>query len=239
MLNLKNGWTDKLIVFYILKGNNIRVRFFIFIVLSFIYISPARGQVGELIWQDEFNNGALDLSKWSYETGTGVNGDFGTGQDEKAVHVIDGRRTGVSEYSNHFNQWYPFEHKMFIILSAGVGGSEYTYGGPIVPEAEFPCSVFIDWVRVYEIGENSLGINNINNTPKINIYPNPANNLLSLQINDNKEYSVRILDLSGRNVLSTRINRSGTIDISGIKTGEYIVLISDGKLTISKKIIKK
>lgn len=84
-----------------------------------------------------------------------------------------------------------------------------------------------------------LGLSNTNNTPLIMLYPNPANNLLSLQINDNKEYSVRIVDLTGRKVLSTYLNKSGVVDISGIKTGEYIVLISDGKLTISKKIIKK
>jgi len=32
---------------------------------------------------------------------------------------------------------------------------------------------------------------------------------------------------------------SGTIDISGIASGEYLVLITDGNLTVSKKIIKK
>lgn len=71
------------------------------------------------------------------------------GQDQISVTTIDNRRVNVSEYSNHFNEWHPFEHKMYAILSAGVGGQQYTYGGPIVPEAQFPCSVYIDWVRVY------------------------------------------------------------------------------------------
>lgn len=161
------------------------------------------------------------------------------GQDEKAIRVIDGQRVGVSEYSNHFNEWHPFEHKMFIILSAGVGGSEYTYGGPIIPEAEFPCSVYIDWVRVYEIGDPGLDINNISSAPEIHIYPNPANNLLNIEIDDNKKYRVRIVDLTGRTILSTRLNRSGAIDISVIAPGKYLVLINDGKLTVSKKVIKR
>ena len=42
-------------------------------------------QVGNLIWEDNFNNGSLDTSKWSYETGTGVNGDWGTGQLDRAT----------------------------------------------------------------------------------------------------------------------------------------------------------
>jgi beta-glucanase (GH16 family) len=38
-----------------------------------------------LIWNDEFNTSTLDASKWSFETGTGVNGDFGTGQLDRAT----------------------------------------------------------------------------------------------------------------------------------------------------------
>jgi len=45
----------------------------------------AFGQVGELVWEDNFNMGELDLSKWNYETGTGVNGDWGTGQLDRAT----------------------------------------------------------------------------------------------------------------------------------------------------------
>ncbi|WP_445735599.1 glycoside hydrolase family 16 protein [Mariniflexile sp.] len=73
------------------------------------------------------------------------------GQDKISVKIIDGRRVNVSEYSNHFEEWHPFEHKMYAILSAGVGGKDYTYGGSIVPEAQFPSDVYIDWVRVYAL----------------------------------------------------------------------------------------
>lgn len=38
-----------------------------------------------LVWSDEFDGTELDLTKWSFETGTGVNGDFGTGQLDRAT----------------------------------------------------------------------------------------------------------------------------------------------------------
>lgn len=38
-----------------------------------------------LLWNDEFNNTTIDPSKWNFETGTGVNGDFGTGQLDRAT----------------------------------------------------------------------------------------------------------------------------------------------------------
>jgi beta-glucanase (GH16 family) len=73
------------------------------------------------------------------------------GDDQEVIRVIDGKRIMLSEYSHHFNEWKPFSHQFYLILSAGVGGNDQqTYGGSIVPQAIFPCSVFIDWVRVYQ-----------------------------------------------------------------------------------------
>lgn len=73
------------------------------------------------------------------------------GQDESGVETVSGKRRMLSEYSNHFAEWQPFQHSFFIILSAGVGGNDSkTYGGAVIPEAVFPCSVHIDWVRVYK-----------------------------------------------------------------------------------------
>ncbi len=73
------------------------------------------------------------------------------GQNEFVISNTTGKRVARSEYSHHFSEWHPYKHKLFAILSGGVGGGQNTYGGAIVPEAEFPCSVFIDWVRVYEL----------------------------------------------------------------------------------------
>jgi beta-glucanase (GH16 family) len=85
-----------------------------------------------------------------FNDGEAFDNGAGDGQDEDAVKLINSRRVKLSEYSNHFPEWYPFKHKFYIILSAGVGGGTQTYGGAITPEAIFPCSVYIDWVRVYK-----------------------------------------------------------------------------------------
>lgn len=73
------------------------------------------------------------------------------GQDADAVVTVGNRRVFKSEYSNHFDEWQPFEKEFYFILSAGVGGNDnMTYGGAIVPEAQFPCTTLIDFVRVYQ-----------------------------------------------------------------------------------------
>ncbi|HEX3072836.1 MAG TPA: glycoside hydrolase family 16 protein, partial [Ignavibacteriales bacterium] len=71
--------------------------------------------------------------------------------NENTLTPINGKRVYKSEYSNHFPEWRPFEHKMYLILSAGVGGSSTTYGGAITSDAVFPCEVYIDWVKVYKL----------------------------------------------------------------------------------------
>lgn len=86
-----------------------------------------------------------------FNDGSAFDKGIADGQDEDGAKIMNGKRTLLSEYSNHFPEWRPFEYSMYIILSAGVGGSDTkTYGGAIVPEALFPCSVFVDWVRVYK-----------------------------------------------------------------------------------------
>lgn len=158
------------------------------------------------------------------------------GQDDFAIRNIENRRVGVSEYSNHFPEWYPFEHRMYPILSAGVGGSQYTYGGPIVPEAEFPCSVFIDWVKVYEIVDFS-DIDQNSNKRLIDIYPNPTGDVLNIQMDNPLGCMVRIRNISGVTVLQSSLDHSSQIDISNLKKGVYLVSVSNNSISISKKII--
>ena len=158
-------------------------------------------------------------------------------QDGFSISETEGKRIGVSEYSNHFEEWHPFEHKMYAILSAGVGGGQNSYGGSIVPEAKFPCSVIIDWVRVYELGTPTV-VNKEVNQSKFKIFPNPANTIVNIQIDKSEDYAVKILDRSGRTVLYTSLNQSSAIDVSSLKEGLYLLQISNGKITMSKKLIK-
>lgn len=85
-----------------------------------------------------------------FEDGTGLSED---GQDNRLYTSINGTWAVQTEFSHHFDEWRPFEHQHYVILSAGVGGAQHTYGGAIVPEAKFPCTVFVDWVRVYRLEE--------------------------------------------------------------------------------------
>jgi beta-glucanase (GH16 family) len=160
------------------------------------------------------------------------------GQDEKSIQTINGRRVGVSEYAHHFSEWRPYEHKLYAILSGGVGGAQHTYGGPITNQAQFPCSVFIDWVKVYELDQNTNVEDEIS-ASMIKIYPNPSNDQLNLELPANQSFNIMINDSAGSNILRTSLNTAGSIDISELSPGGYMIIVTDGKTSFSKKIIKK
>ncbi|KAA3620672.1 MAG: T9SS C-terminal target domain-containing protein [Bacteroidetes bacterium] len=158
------------------------------------------------------------------------------GQDQFAIFNSTGKRVAVSEYSHHFPEWYPYEHNMFAILSGGVGGSQFTYGGAIISEAEFPCSVFIDWVRVYEL-DTSVGV--IEKAPdfSFDVFPIPANDVVNIRIEDPEKYTVKIADISGKVLVHNSLEQSTEIDVSTLEKGIYMVIVSSGNKTLSKKII--
>lgn len=120
--------------------------------------SPAAGSGGYHIYRVEFFSDRLEFSvddqvyHTNYFNDGAAFNNAPDGQDEDRKIINNkGKRVYVSEYSHHFNEWRPFNHNFFIILSAGVGGNDnMTYGGRIVPEAVFPCSTLVDWVRVYK-----------------------------------------------------------------------------------------
>lgn len=158
------------------------------------------------------------------------------GQDGFTISTINGKRIARSEYSNHFAEWNPFEHKMYPILSAGVGGSQNTYGGAVVSEAQFPCSVFIDWVKVYKLDSN-VGVNETGAQSMLKLYPNPASNRLYFKIENPENYWVRISDSSGKIRLEKALDESSEINTSVLKSGMYLVTLSCSELTITKTIL--
>ena len=80
-----------------------------------------------------------------------------------------------------------------------------------------------------------LSTNDFNSFSDFSIYPNPANDFISVKSNENIE-SLEILSLEGRKIKSAN---ASTIDISNLSTGIYLLQVKteEGKTGI-KKVIK-
>ncbi|MBL4624046.1 MAG: T9SS type A sorting domain-containing protein [Flavobacteriales bacterium] len=72
----------------------------------------------------------------------------------------------------------------------------------------------------------------------INIFPNPTTGIFTIELENNKITHVSIQDITGKEVYSTTINESQkTIDISHLKSGNYILHLSNDKNAINRQLI--
>jgi hypothetical protein len=80
----------------------------------------------------------------------------------------------------------------------------------------------------------ATGINDIKNS-KIKIYPNPTNNIINIEgLNKNENNTIQIFDVQGKLVISKTINERGTIDLSELNKGIYVIKIGE----VAQRIVK-
>lgn len=84
----------------------------------------------------------------------------------------------------------------------------------------------------------SLGVVEMGNKGRLNIYPNPTKEKLQIEIST-KVISISVLDVNGRLVLSSN-NRNNTINVSGLQSGIYFLdVITEEGLLLHSKFVKE
>jgi beta-glucanase (GH16 family) len=97
-----------------------------------------------------------------------------------------------------------------------------------------PNQIEIDYVRVYQ--ENLTNSINIDNKNKYTVFPNPANDVLTIQ--GKNVSSIKIFNIHGNIVLSKNVNNNKKVDISILNKGMYLVELEDYfGFKINKKVI--
>ena len=77
---------------------------------------------------------------------------------------------------------------------------------------------------------------------RIKVFPNPASDLLAIQIGglNNQDLEVELIDIQGKRIQRTQINKGQTIgyfDIQTVYSGVYFVKFSSSGTNLSRKII--
>ena len=80
------------------------------------------------------------------------------------------------------------------------------------------------------------------NTNDITLYPNPATDLIAIQLNglNPSNVTIRLIDLMGREISQTTIRPGSTIayyDVQAVYEGTYLLEFTDGNTTFSKKVV--
>ena len=78
------------------------------------------------------------------------------------------------------------------------------------------------------------GTNDIKNS-NIKIYPNPTNNIINIEgLNKNENNTIQIFDVHGKLVITKNISEKGTIDLSELNKGVYVIKIGE----VAQRIVK-
>lgn len=90
----------------------------------------------------------------------------------------------------------------------------------------------------------ATGTNQVSSQSNIEIYPNPTNGALNININDPafRESDVEIFDITGNLVFAKRYHiKSFSVETSNLKNGTYLLKLKDenGNLIRSEKFIKQ
>jgi endonuclease I/chitodextrinase len=73
----------------------------------------------------------------------------------------------------------------------------------------------------------------------IKIYPNPVKNELHINLNNSFETTVEIYNVLGRRMLNKIIQNSDVLSTENLSTGVYILKLTQGNQSITKKLIKQ
>jgi hypothetical protein len=86
-----------------------------------------------------------------------------------------------------------------------------------------------------------LDVNELDSS-QISLYPNPASTVLNVSLGSltQSEYSISLLDIQGKEVLSKQIENAGlieTVSLQGISKGMYLAVVKTNNKRYTKKII--
>jgi hypothetical protein len=94
---------------------------------------------------------------------------------------------------------------------------------------------YIDDISVIDVA--TIGINQYADSKmQANIYPNPANDILYIEINE-EQGEIKVVDLLGNEIKSEKINKSLQVDVSSFINGVYFIEIKTSKGFLTKKVI--
>ena len=104
-------------------------------------------------------------------------------------------------------------------------------------------NLFLDNLHIY--ADNNLFISDIANNLKLKVYPNPANDIITVDFKENfsQQIKIEILDVLGKRLFHAELpnQKEGrfNIDINNFESGIYFVKYSNNSISRFVKVLKK
>jgi endonuclease I len=108
----------------------------------------------------------------------------------------------------------------------------YNYQGNANPFIDNPQFVLQIWQSVLSTNDNSF-------KEAFNLYPNPTKSNVTIKLNRPQQTKIEVYDILGKKVHQEVISRTKEINTNRLKSGIYILKITQGNKTTSKKLVKQ
>jgi len=97
-----------------------------------------------------------------------------------------------------------------------------------------------DGLSIRCVKDTTTNINEINSSEILQIYPNPAINIVHINNTEYQPVKIQIYNIIGDCILQKVLNNSSNeIDINSLSKGIYIIKLSGANWTINRKLIKE
>ncbi len=187
---------------------------------TFTELDPGFSPVSHssLEWADFDGDNDLDLFL------TGVNTTPGDGNNVAAVYRNDGNDVFTVNATQIFNASY---------YGDADTGDINNDGKPDIISTGYD-EIYVVKTTVY-LNDTVAGLSN-NVLEDIFVYPNPAQNILHIDNQNNTSAFVELFSIEGKLILQSKL-QNNTLDISDVASGVYTLKITTNSKSVSKKIV--
>lgn len=95
------------------------------------------------------------------------------------------------------------------------------------------CGYYSNCITVTTLATNSFDIAN-----KLKLYPNPAQNQVTIEANKLTNASLQIMDINGRVLQNQTLQNTNTINIENLQSGVYLFKISSQEGSSTQRVVK-
>ena len=130
------------------------------------------------------------------------------------------------------------------MYSNGNATDIYILDDETVPQPAYMSMIYIPGDQIYSNGTaaairmitgDSVGLEE--EISGLNVYPNPSNGIVNIEIEGNQTLSVQVNDVVGKLISETTINSNTTLNLQDLEKGVYFVTVSDSETSNTTKII--
>lgn len=157
-----------------------------------------------------------------------------TWHDNGADGLYVGMDYGIFYIDNGLTEWQPFSNNLPNVI---VNELEINEADGLIYAGTYGRGLWASPVQVPVLGVDDFALQN-----QVSLVPNPAQNEVTISLEESLEADIRLFDIVGKLVIyqpDVQIEKKHTIDISKLNTGIYFVRINTSAGTVTKRLIKE